>query len=219
MVEVMEHTQTNGQEGAQSEDLTPPEFASRYGINQQNVYYWIRRHSMGYKDKSGHWWLTKEDQQRMLQLEEERSPAKKFAKDPHSKNVRKRATESIDSIIAKFSIGREKAKIFNLLINYPFNEELLNLIETFATFDEPYTKCFEHEKLLMMMGKMLGLSKIGAIAIKDGYPFFKFVEPRKKGDLTVVYNVRTQIFYIDSVEKILERSKELVYQPTEISFS
>lgn len=217
MVGVMEEKQLKQTENAV--DRTPPEFASVYGINQQNVYYWIRRHGLGYKDSSGHWWLSKEDQERMLQLEEERSPAKKFAKDPHSKNVRKRATESIDSIMAKLGLEREHAKLFTLLINYPYNEELLSLVESFATFDAPYTSCFEHEKLLLMMGKLLNRHKIGAIAVKDGYPFFKFIEPTEKGGITVVYNVRTQIFYLDSVDKILERSKELVYQPMELAIS
>lgn len=198
-------------------DLRPAQFADEFGINQQNVYYWIKKHGLGHKDESGFWWLTPEDQQCMLEFEAQRSPAKKYAKDPHSKNARKRATESIDSIQAKLGLDRTQAKIFSMLINYPYNETLMDLVESIYTKDEEDQSSFRHEKLLVLMGKILGRKSLGALTIKDGYPFYKFIEPANPDDFTVVYNIRAQIFYIDNVAKILERSIDLSRQKTDIN--
>lgn len=202
----------------QREDhCTPHEFAEKYGINQQNVYYWIRKYDLGYKDDSNYWWLTEEDQERLKELKEARSPAKQFAKEPHGKNTRKRGTESVDSIRAKLKLTRDDARVMNVLINYPLNEKVYGAITALCDFKEPHKDSFDHEKLLMIMGHILGLPKIGAIAMRDGYPFFKYVVPKRKDDFTVVFNLRTQVFYIDNVEKILERSRDLEKQDTNIS--
>lgn len=193
---------------------TPPEFAQTFGVNQQNVYYWIRKHGLGHKDESGRWQLSADDQRRMLALEKKRAPAKKFAKHPQAKPVRKRATESVDSIRAKLSLDRETAKLVNLLLNSPYNDALMDAVESLYAFRAPDAVTFKHERLLLIVAHVLGKNQLGQLVTHDGPVFFKYVEPDNPGEWTVVYNVWTQVFYVDRVDQILKKSRDLSARST-----
>lgn len=188
---------------------TPPEFAQAFGINQQNVYYWIRKHGIGHKDENGRWQLSADDQRRMLALEEERAPAKKFAKHPQAKPVRKRATESVDSIRAKLSLDRDTAKLVSLLLTPPSNDVLMDAVERLYASRGPDAATFRHERLLLIVAHVLGRNQLGQLVTHDGPAFFKYIEPDNPSEWTVVYNVRTHVFYLDRVDQILVRSPDL----------
>lgn len=196
--------------GTSSEkDLSPKEFARLHNINVQNVYFWIREKDWGYKTPNGRWMITPEDQRKMIEKDKERSPFKRYAKQPHSRGKRKRNTESPDSIVSKLDCSRETAQMIHKFIDPEFVDHIIGVIEAVADFKEEYREMKEHDRILLMLAKIMDRSELGVITTHDGYEFFKYVIPEKKDEYTVVYNVRTQVFWMDIPGKIVENSPEL----------
>ncbi len=56
-----------------------------------------------------------------------------------------------------------------------------------------------------------------SLPFPDGPAFFKYIEPDNHSEWTVVYNVRTHVFYLDRVDQMLTRSRDLRALPLERS--
>ena len=204
----MENTTNDQSLNHQRTHLSPRDFAENHHINVQNVYYWIRKQGYGRKDGK-RWLLSPEDQQAMLELEAARPDGKKFAKQPHSRAIRKRATESVGAIKAKLDVDDRTAKLIRLLIDHGMAEPLFSAFEEITEYRCEYRNTFQHEKVLLLIAKFMGYERLGALTIRDGYPFYKFVEIGNPEQYTVVYNIPNQIYYIDQPGKILREHGEL----------
>lgn len=196
----------------EEKERSPKEFAQLHNINVQNVYFWIKENQdkdWAYKNQSGRWMVTVEGQKGMLEKDKERTPFKRYAKQPHSKGRRKRNTESPDSIVAKLQCSRQTAQMIHKFIDPEFAEQIIGVIEAVAEFKDEYKDTHEHDRILLMLAKIMGRSELGAITTHDGYEFFKYVVPESAEDYTVVYNIRTQVFWMDIPGKIVENNPEL----------
>jgi len=190
-------------------EMTPRQFAVAYSVNVQNVYYWCHQRGLGHK--SGKFiYLSDEDVAELQRINAERSMSRKYGRNPDSKRMRKRATESVDSIRAKLQLeDKPTARLIAMLLSTDESDKLLGAIRSFCVVNKEMADTFTHDKVLVIIGKLLGRSAIGEITVPDGVPFFKFVDPQAKGDYTVIYNIRNRVYYLDAPYRVIEQNPDL----------
>ena len=198
----MSETGTEDSHRLQEVERSPREVSERYGINQHNIYYWMRKYGYGRK-RDKRWWLTPEEQHAICALDEETEYSRRSGKQPQSRVQRKRATESFYSIKAKLGVEEQTARLIRLLIDREMSAELFGSFETIAVYNSGYADLFHHERVLLLVAKLMGQDTLGALAVEDGYPFYKFVDTGDREHSTVVYDVRNEVYYIDVPGQIL----------------
>lgn len=201
--------------------MTVREFATHHGINVTNIYYWMKNNDdIGKRDETGkHWLLFEDDEEKILEKVESRNPARKYARSPQSHRVRKRSTESPESIESKIGVDRKTARVLNFFLNPDYSERLRSMVDSVYDVKKEFGDVKEHDRVLLMMASLLDLKELSAIGPKDGYPLFKYIKPKRKSDYAVMYNMRTMVYYIDSPSKIVEGNPDLEIQPIDISLS
>jgi hypothetical protein len=106
-----------------------------------------------------------------------------------------------------------------LLIDREMSAELFGSLETIAVYKSGYADLFHHERVLLLVAKLMGQDTLGALAVEDGYPFYKFVDTGDREHSTVVYDVRNEVYYIDVPAQIRRAHGNLIYEPSAVAFS
>ena len=191
------------------DSLTPSEFAKKYRVNPQNVYFWIRSYNddpkkpnIGVKEGK-HWVLKKKDIEFLLKLKE--SNDRKKAKTVRGLKERSRSTESAGSLQTYFAISPKQARLLRSMFDDEAQVAIIGWAENYMEYREDVEFNYTHEKILSIMGSVLNAQAIKCIRVRDGYPAIKFlVLPNKKlNQPTIVYHIEDSVFYVEKPQNLL----------------
>lgn len=196
-------------EKASERPRSPKEFAEDFAVNLNNVYYWMRRYGLGNRPEGKRSWeLAPEDQRKLVELRGESRPRPSAPKRTHESQARgpaRRVSESVESIRVKLNVDEQTARLIRLLIEPGARETLLELVGTLCEYKKPFAHLFDHDRLLLMAAKLLGYTRIVALAPPDGYPSLKYIDVGDDDTYTLIYRIPNGLFLIQPASSFVSK--------------
>ena len=188
--------------------MTPTALSRRYHISRYNVYYWMKKLNLGFKE-GRFWYLTHDHQQTILELARDRYSDRRVGTNPKAYVERQNATASEERILADLKVDVFKAEKIQLLLDYRRAQVVLRLMETISDYKDTYGELPDYERVMLIFASLLERKFVGQLAIARGFPLYLFVVPEDPEAFTIVFEVTKRIFYLDVYAEIYRKHPDL----------